>query len=83
MFSVKTLVALVVAVFGVRVAVQVMPPSAVLRLLSAPLGALKLAVVKPVTVSEKAMVIVAVSPTRRALSLIAIALGVGATRSMV
>ncbi|MNN29214.1 hypothetical protein D3C81_1428080 [compost metagenome] len=54
---------------GVKVAVQVMPPSVLLRLLRTPLIADKSVSVKPVTASLKVMVTVAVSPTVRSLSL--------------
>ena len=47
---------------GVRVAVQVMPPSELDRFERAALGAVRSAVVKPVTASEKVKVMVAVSP---------------------
>ncbi|MNE50837.1 hypothetical protein D3C80_1454320 [compost metagenome] len=54
---------------GVKVAVQVMPPSVLLRLLRTPLITDKSASVKPVTASLKVKVTVAVSPTVRSLSL--------------
>ena len=69
-----TLVGAVVVALGVRVAVQVMPPLAVLRLLSAPLGVARSARVKPVTASMKVKVTVAVSPIFRAVSLMVMAL---------
>ena len=53
---------------GVRVAVQVMPPSELDRFERAALGAVRSAVVKPVTASEKTRVTVAVSPIMRAES---------------
>ena len=53
---------------GVRVAVQVMPPSVVVKFERAALGASRSAVVKPVTASEKTRVTVAVSPIMRAES---------------
>ncbi|MNR62908.1 hypothetical protein D3C85_1850520 [compost metagenome] len=53
---------------GVRVAVQVMPPSPLERLLRAPSATVKSAVVKPVTASLKVMVTVEVSPMARAVS---------------
>ena len=68
--SVMTLEAAVVLAAGVSVAVHVMPPSPVLRLLSEALGALRSAVVKPVTASVKVKVTVAVSPIFNAVSLI-------------
>ena len=64
-----TLLAAVVVAVGVRVAVQVMPPSVVVKFERAALGASRSAVVKPVTASEKEKVTVAVSPMRRAVSL--------------
>ena len=67
--SVIRLLASVVLTLGVSVAVQVMPPSPVVRLDSAALGAVKSAEVKPFTASEKTKVTVAVSPMRRAVSL--------------
>ena len=69
------LAAVVVAV-GVRVAVQVMPPSVVVKFERAALGASRSAVVKPVTASEKEKVTVAVSPMRRAVSLMVMMGGV-------
>ena len=67
---------------GVSVAVQVMPPSPEPRLLSEALGALRSAVVKPVTASVKAKVTVAVSPIFSAVSLIVMLLAkVGRTVS--
>ena len=54
---------------GVSVAVQVMPPSPVLRLLSEALAALRSAEVKPVTASVKVNVTVAVSPIFNLVSL--------------
>ncbi|MCY1345420.1 hypothetical protein D9M69_314810 [compost metagenome] len=54
---------------GVRVAVQVIPPSLVLRLLRLPLATVKSAISRPLTASSKVMVTVAVSPTFRLLSL--------------
>ena len=52
---------------GVSVAVQVRPPSAVARLLSVALSAVKSDRSKALTFSLKLMVTVAVSPTFRAL----------------
>ena len=68
-----TLLAAVVLALGVSVAVQVIPPSLLLRLESEALGALRSAVVKPVTASVKVNVTVAVSPMRSAVSLIVMA----------
>ena len=67
------LLAEVVLALGVSVAFQVMPPSPVVRLDSAALGAVKSAVVKPLTASVKVKVTVAVSPMPRAVSLIVMA----------
>ncbi|MCY1397412.1 hypothetical protein D9M71_124140 [compost metagenome] len=53
---------------GVRVAVQVIPPSLVLRLLSTPLATVKSAISRPLTASLKVMVTVLVSPAASALS---------------
>ena len=64
-----TLLAAVVVALGVSVAVQVIPPSLLLRLDKEPLGALRSAVVKPLTASVKVKVTVAVSPMRKAVSL--------------
>ena len=58
---------------GVRVAVQVMPPSPVVRVERLPFGAVTSAVVKPVTASAKVKVTVAVSPIFSAVSEIVIA----------
>ncbi|MNM42279.1 hypothetical protein D3C81_531110 [compost metagenome] len=53
---------------GVRMAVQVMPPSLLLTALKVPLSMVRSALVKPVTASEKVMVTSEVSPTLRAVS---------------
>ncbi|MNI57675.1 hypothetical protein D3C73_1127500 [compost metagenome] len=50
------------ATFGVKVAVQVMPPSLLLTALKVPLGTDRSALVKPLTASEKVMVTSEVSP---------------------
>ena len=68
-----TLVEAVVPALGVSVAVQVMPPSLLLRLESVALAASRSPVVKPVTASVTVKVTVAVSPTRKAVSLIVMA----------
>ena len=68
-----TLLESVVLALGVSVAVQVMPPSLLLRLESEALGALRSAIVKPVTASVNVKVTVAVSPIRRAVSLMVMA----------
>ena len=67
------MLAAVVLALGVSVAVQVMPPSLLLRLESVALGAARSAIVKPATASVKVKVTVAVSPTRSAVSLIVMA----------
>ncbi|MNG34359.1 hypothetical protein D3C84_1208220 [compost metagenome] len=53
---------------GVRVAVQVMPPSPLERPLSAPLATVKSPMARPLTASLKVMVTVLVSPATRAVS---------------
>ena len=58
---------------GVKVTVQVMPPSEEARLESTAFGTVRSAVVKPVTASAKVKVTVAVSPIFRAVSEIVIA----------
>ena len=67
--SVITLLVDVAPAAGVSVAVQVMPPSPVVRLDSEAVGANRSAEVKPVTASVKTKVTVAVSPMRKAVSL--------------
>ena len=67
----STLMALVVSVMppmGVKVAVQVMPPSLVLTLLSVPFGMVRSALVNPVTASLNVKVTAEVSPTLSAVS---------------
>ncbi len=56
--------------FGVNVAVQVMPPSALLTLVSVPLAMVRSALVKPLTASLNVMVTSEVSPIFRAVSAI-------------
>ena len=56
----------VVAAFGVRVAVQVMPPSLELTLLSVPSATVRSALLKPVTASLKVMVTSEIPPIFRA-----------------
>ena len=68
-----TLLAAVVLALGDSVAVQVMPPSLLLRLENTALGAVRSAVVKPLTASVKVKVTVAVSPMRKAVSLMVMA----------
>ncbi|MNI68949.1 hypothetical protein D3C73_1246730 [compost metagenome] len=53
---------------GVKVAVQVMPPSALESALKVPLATVRSALLKPVTASLKVMVTWLVSPTVRLLS---------------
>ncbi|VVN67077.1 hypothetical protein PS687_05289 [Pseudomonas fluorescens] len=66
---------------GVSVAVQVMPPSLVLRPLIEPLATVRSALVKPLTASLKVMVTALVSPILRAVSLTTMD-AVGATVSL-
>ncbi|MNF92158.1 hypothetical protein D3C84_747950 [compost metagenome] len=61
------LVSVMLAV-GVRVAVQVMPPSPLERPLRAPLATVKSPMARPLTASLKVMVTVEVSPMARAVS---------------
>ncbi|MNZ14288.1 hypothetical protein D3C78_312060 [compost metagenome] len=75
----RLLVSVMLAV-GVRVAVQVMPPSALLKPLNTPLATVKSAVVSPVTASLKVMVTSEVSPAARAVSATTM-LAVGSTAS--
>ncbi len=56
------LVVSVVLALGVKVAVQVMPPSRLLTALSVPLAMLRSALLNPTTASEKVMVTSEVSP---------------------
>ena len=65
---VMTLVVSVRFAVGVKVAVQVMPPSAEATALRVPLAMVRSALVKPVTASEKVMVTAEVSPAARAVS---------------
>ncbi|MOA02891.1 hypothetical protein D3C78_1223670 [compost metagenome] len=75
------LVASVMLVVGVKVAVQVMPPSLLLTALNLPLAMVRSALVKPVIASLKVMVTSEVSPIRRLLSAITM-VAVGRTVSM-
>ena len=68
LFRVIRLVASVMLAVGVKVAVQVMPPSLLLTAVKVPLAMLRSALVKPVTASLKVMVTSEVSPIRRLLS---------------
>ncbi|MNG23978.1 hypothetical protein D3C84_1086480 [compost metagenome] len=65
--TIRLVVSVMLAV-GVRVAVQVMPPSPLLRLLRAPLATVKSPMARPLTASLKVIVTVLVSPTARAVS---------------
>ena len=79
--SVMALVASATLAFGVKVAVQVVPPSLLAKLLSTPLAALRSSKVKPVTASLKVMVTCVVSPTVSAVSATAM-VAVGSTPSI-
>ncbi|MNV96525.1 hypothetical protein D3C71_1915430 [compost metagenome] len=67
-FSVIRLLVSIMLAPGVRVAVQVLPPSLLLRALKVPLATIRSALMKPLTASEKVMVTVVVWPSFRALS---------------
>ena len=67
---------------GVKVAVQVTPPSELATVLSVPLGAVRSSLLKPITARLKVMVTNEVSPTLSALSASAM-VAVGALVSMV
>ncbi|MNF87619.1 hypothetical protein D3C84_700890 [compost metagenome] len=56
LFSVMRLVASLMLALGVKVAVQVMPPSLLLTALKVPLAIVRSALVKPVTASLKVIV---------------------------
>ena len=71
--KVMTLVRSFTPTVGVKVAVQVMPPSLLLTAVNVPLAIVRSALVKPLTASEKVMVTSEVSP----------ALRVGSARTMV
>ena len=77
-----TLPAAAVVAAGVSVAVQVMPPSLELTLLSVPLPTVRSALVKPVTASLKVKVTIEVSPMVSKLSATTM-VAVGALVSMV
>ena len=68
LFRVIRLVASVMLAVGVKVDVQVMPPSLLLTAVKVPLAIVRSALVKPVTASLKVMVTSEVSPIRRLLS---------------
>ncbi|MCY1306426.1 hypothetical protein D9M70_562880 [compost metagenome] len=80
--SVMTLLVSVMALVGVNVAVQEMPPSLLLTELNVPLAMLRSALLKPVTASENVMVTRDVSPIFSALSATTM-VAVGATVSIV
>ena len=65
--NVMTLVASVILAVGVKVAVQVIPPSPELTALSVPLAIVKSALVNPVTASLKVIVTNEVSPIASAV----------------
>ena len=67
------MLAAVLLALGVRVAVQVMPPSPVVRVERLPFGTVRSAAVKPMMASVKVKVTVAVSPIFSAVSEIVIA----------
>ena len=77
-----TLVLSSILLVGVKVAVQVMPPSLLLTALRVPFSTVMSALAKPVTASLKVKVTRLVSPTRKAVSAMAM-LTVGATVSIV
>ena len=68
MFRLIRLLASVVFTPGVKVAVQVMPPSALLTSVRVPLAIVRSSLARPVTASLKVMVTRLVSPARRAVS---------------
>ena len=68
LFRVIRLVVSVMLAVGVKVAVQVMPPSLLLTAVSVPLAMVRSALVKPLTASAKVMVTSEVSPIFSALS---------------
>ncbi len=76
------LLASLTLLLGVRIAVQVIPPSALARPLRLPLATLRSARVRPLTASLKVMVTVAVSPIFKAVSLMLI-VAVGAMVSWI
>ncbi len=78
---VMTLVASAMLALGVKVAVQVRPPSLVLSPLRLPLATLKSAMSRPLTCSLKVTVTVAVSPIRRLVSLRVMLVAAGRTPS--
>ncbi|MNU68444.1 hypothetical protein D3C71_578100 [compost metagenome] len=79
---VMTLLVSEMALVGVKVAVQVMPPSPLVTELKVPLAMVRSALLKPLTASLKVMVTSEVSPTLKAVSATTI-VAVGSTVSMV
>ena len=79
MLTVNTFVASVILAVGVKVAVQVVPPSPELTALSEPFGIVISALVKPVTAVENVKVTVEVSPALSAESDKLTLLSVGVT----
>ena len=77
-----TLLVSLIALLGVKVAVQVTPPSLLLTEVNVPLAIVRSALVKPLTASEKVMVTSEVSPMFRALSATTM-VALGCTVSMV
>ncbi|MNM42278.1 hypothetical protein D3C76_534760 [compost metagenome] len=68
MFRLIRLEVSVTAAVGVKVAVQVRPPSLLLNPLKVPLATLRSALSRPMTASLKVMVTRVVSPGRRSVS---------------
>ncbi|MNF85355.1 hypothetical protein D3C84_677480 [compost metagenome] len=62
------MVASVILLLGVKVAVQVMPPSLLLTAVNVPLAMVRSALVKPLTASENVIVTVEDSPILNAVS---------------
>ena len=81
LFRVIRLVVSLTLAEGVKVAVQVMPPSLLLTALSVPLAMVRSALVKPLTASLNVMVTSEVSPAVSAVSATTI-VAVGRTVSM-
>ena len=68
LFRVIRLVVSLMLAVGVKVAVQVIPPSLLLTAVNVPLAIVRSALVKPLTASEKVMVTSEVSPILNAVS---------------
>ena len=81
LFRVIRLVVSLTLAVGVKVAVQVMPPSLLLTALNVPLAIVRSALVKPLTASLKVMVTSEVSPIFSAVSATTM-VAVGRTVSM-